>query len=434
MGQLRETIRTMVRNEFASRMIEEAKKGKYDGKTVYRASKYVDLWNGIPKGKPTTEITETPTKFDFVRRFMKELQASTNSASKLYLDPEYREEAMQLLTPLLNDPDEFIETLNKERGLFFGIMMTDNPGGNLRSSPDPVLAYLQQYLSDKDVRQSLGSVEGDRAPEDDAAKAEGEEGEYDIIPGTHSKADIARNLESDPTETTTEMSVGNRLKKAMVHLTKERNLEILEFIKDASVDKADKANVMKNLETITRMAKKGVEAYTTLFVDSMIGAMKPVKNVEDDAEIDKAVKAGYKKFVAALRSAGTFSPGVNKDQINPNEFNVFAAALDASEGRWSVLDMMLIAAKKPEKAETFRDEAIAASKEVFEHEMETQTNFNSLGDYTDAMPEMKKVREELFQTLSKRGRKKGTTKEVIAQRKAAAAPAKRPMPTQKNKK
>ena len=419
MGQLRNTIRTMVRNEFAKRMLEEAKKGGYTAKTVYRASKYIDMWNDIPKGKPTKEISPTPTKYDFVRRVMKEIEKAASSTEKLYLKPEVREQVLNMLRPLVNNPDEFIETLNKERELVFGQIYTDNVGGNLRSSPDPVAVLVQEYLEHKDVLKSMEHVEADAAPEAETAQ-EGEEGEYDIIPGTTSKADIARMLGSDPTETTTEMSVGNRLKKAMVHLSNERNIEILEFLKDPNMEKGDKDSIVRDLDTITKLPKRGAEKYSELFVDSMISAMKAVSDVEDDAQVDKAVKAGRTKFVKALETAGAFSKSVNKSSINPYEFNVFTDVLDRTEGRWSVLDMILIAAKKPAQAETFRDEAVAAAKEGFEDEMETQTNFNSLGDFTDAMPEIKDVRANLFKTLEKRGRKAGSTKEVLAAKKASA--------------
>jgi hypothetical protein len=420
MGQLRDKIRTMVRNEFTSRMIEEAKKAskKYDSKTVYRSSKYIDLWNSFPAGKPKSGISRDATKHDFVRRMMVLLNKADQerSTSPIYLEPEQKAEALELLIPLVNDPDEFVETMNKERGLVFGQAYGKVVGGKLRSHPDPVAYLITQYMSDKDVLKSLDSVEAD-APAAEPAKA-AEEGEYDIIPGTTSKADIARSLSSDPTETTTEMSVLNRLKKAMKHLTNEQNLEILDFIKDPSVEKSEKASLMSDLEKITRLTKTAADKYSALFIDSMISAMKSVKDVEDDAQIDKAVLAGRKKFVDALKAADVFSPAVNKGELNPYEINVFADVLDRQEGRWTVLDMIVISAKKPNQAELFRDEAIAAAKEGFLEEMEKQTNFNSLGDFTDTLPEVKEIRANIFKTLEKRGRKKGSTKEVLAAKKA----------------
>lgn len=423
MGQLRDKIRTMVRNEFAKRMIEEAKRGSYNAKTVYRSSKYIDMWNSLPKGKAGSEVSPTATKLDFVRRVMRMLNKSDleRSTAPIYLEPEQKAQALALLEPLVNNPDEFMETMNKERGIVFGQAYGDIVGGKLRSHPDPVAYLLTQYLADKDVLKSLDNVEADAPAAPAVAPAGEEEGEYDIIPGTASKADIARALSSDPTETTTEMSVVNRLKKAMKHLTNEQNLEILEFIKDPTVDKAEKASLMSDLEKISRLTKNASGKYATLFIDSMIAAMKNVTDVEDDKQVDKAVLAGRKKFVDALTTAGAFSTTVNKGAINPYEFNVFADVLDRTEGRWTVLDMILIAAKKPAQTAVYRDEAIAAAKEGFEEEMEKQTNFNTLGDFADVMPDVKEIRSNLFKTLEKRGRKAGSTKEVLAARKAAAA-------------
>ena len=413
--KLRETIRTMVRNEFAARILEEAES---EAKTVYRSSKYIDFWNDLPMGKPTTTVSPTATKHDFVRRVMKEINSSSNSTAKIFLKPEYKQKAIKLLTPLMSDPDEFIEALNKERELVFGSADSSNLGGNLRSSPDPVLAILQQYIEHKDVLKSLegAPVDGPGAVAKDDTE---EEGEYDIIPGTTSKANIARMLSQDPTETTTEMSVGNRLSKARNHLSSERNLEILEFIKDADMEKSDKVSIMSDLEKISSLAKKGATDYSTMFVDSMIEAAKGIKDVENFDQLEKARTLGVKKFVAKLTAAGTFSKAVNKEMMNPAEEEVFDHVLDKNVGRYTVAELIVVAAKKPASTALFRDEAIAAALKEFNNEMNKQTNFNTLGDYTDTLPEMKEVRANLFKTLEKRGRKPGSTKEVLAAKKAA---------------
>lgn len=422
MGQLRNTIRTMVRNEFAARMVEEAKastKKGYDAKTVYRSSKYIDMWNDLSKGKPTLVVTEDPTKFDFVRRMVSLLNKADQerSTSPIHLEPEQKAEALKLLKPLVNDPDEFVETMNKERGVIFGQAYGETVGGKLRSHPDPVAYLLTQYISDKDVLKSMANVEPD-AP---AAKADAaEEGEYDIIPGTTSKADISRMLSQDPTETTTEMSVVNRLKKTMKHLTNDQNMAILEFIKDPNVESNDKKELISNLDKLNKLVGSAAQKYAEMFVDAHIAASKGIKDVENFDQVEKRRDQGNKKFVDALKTASVFSTAVNRGKINPAEFAVFDAALDAHEGRYTVHDMIVIAAKKPEQAELFRDEAVAAVKQSFMDEMETQTNFNTLGDFTDTLPAAKDIRQNIFNTLEKRGRKAGSTKEVLAAKKAAA--------------
>ena len=417
--KLRETIRTMVRNEFATRILAEAE-AESSAKTVYRSSKYIDIWKDIPMGKATSTVTSTPTKHDFVRRVMKEINKSSNSTAKIFLKPEYREKAISMLTPLMSDPDEFVETLNKERELIFGSANSGNSGGNLRSAPDPVHILVQEYLQHKDVLKTMEGAPVDGpgpAVKDDTE----EEGEYDIIPGTTSKATVSRMLSQDPTETTTEMSVGNRLSKAMKHLSNDRNLEILEFIKDADMDKSDKVSIMSDLEKISSLAKKGLTDYSTMFVDSMIEAAKAVKDVENFDQLEKARTVGLKKFVAKLTDAGTFSKAVNKEMMNPAEEEVFDHVLDKNVGRHTVAEMLVIAAKKPASTALFRDEALATAIKEFSREMNRQTNFNTLGDYTDTLPEMKEVRANLFKTLEKRGRKPGSTKEVLAAQKAAKA-------------
>lgn len=426
MGQLRNTIRTMVRNEFAKRMVEEAKKGSfsksksYDAKTVYRSSKYIDMWNELAKGKPTLVVTPEATKFDFVRRMISLLNKADQerTTAPIYLEPEHKAEALALLKPLVNDPDEFVETMNKERGLVFGQAYGEPEGGKLRSHPDPVAYLLTQYLSDKDVLKSMENIEPD-APAASATAA-GEKDEYDIIPGTTSKADISRMLSSDPTETTTEMSVLNRLKKAMKHLTNDQNMAILEFIKDPAVDSSDKKSLLDNLAKLTTLVGGAAQKYTEMFIDAQIAAAKGIKDVENFEQVEKSREDGVKKFIAALKKAGIFSKAVNREKVNPAEFNVFDEVLDKQIGRSDIHGMILVAAKKPEQADLFRDEAIAAAKDVFMDEQNKQTNFNTLGDFTDTLPATKEVRKNIFSTLEKRGRKTGSTKEVLAAKKAAA--------------
>lgn len=413
--KLRETIRTMVRNEFAARIIAEAESS---AKTVYRSSKYIDIWKDIPMGKATSTVTSTPTKHDFVRRVMKEINKSSNSTAKIFLKPEYREKAISMLTPLMSDPDEFVETLNKERELIFGSANSGNSGGNLRSSPDPVQILVQEYLQHKDVLKTMEGAPVDgpsQAVKDDTE----EEGEYDIIPGTTSKANVSRMLSQDPTETTTEMSVVNRVKSGKKHLSNEKTKEILAFLQDPDMAKTDKSSVLNDLDVINKLANSGLSRYSTMFIDSMIEASKAAKNVEDFEEVDKVRALGVKKFIAKLKTAGTFSKTVNKNTWNPAEGAVFDAALDADVGRYTVAQLVMIAAKKPESYELFRDEAIATAIEIFGEEMTKQTNFNTVGDFTDTLPKVKEVRQSLFKTLEKRGRKPGSTKEVLAAKKAA---------------
>lgn len=422
MGQLRDKIRGMVRREFAMRMLAEAE--KVTAKTVYRSSKYVDIWNDIPMGSPTNTVTEKATKHDFVRWMMKLINKSDAvlSTEPIYLSPEKKREVLDLLEPLANKPDEFIEAINKDRELVFG-------DGNLREHPDPITFLLvERYLKNKSAYESLEktmkSIEDiENKKKKSPAKADDTEDEYDIIPGATSKADIARMLSSDPTETTTEMSVLNRLTKGMKHLGKKKNMEIIQFIKDPDVEDSDKKILLADLQSMNKFVGDAARKYTTLFVDSIFNAARSKKDLDinNDAQVNNVLKVAMDKFKQALEAAGTFSPAVNKGQINPQESNVFSAILAIPMGRRNLLDTILIAAKEPNKAEIYRDEAIAAANNGFLEEMETQTNFNSLGDFTDAMPEVREIRRNIFDTLESRGRKPGSTKEVLAAKKAAAS-------------
>ena len=435
MGQLREKIRQMVRNEFAARILQEAEKDdKYSGKTVYRSSKYIDIWNDMPMGKSTKEITPNPTKHDFVRYVMSMLQTADkeNISTRIYLEPKHQKIALSLLRPLANDPDEFVEKMNQERGIVFGQAYDYGPdfrGSKLRDqSSDPVTFLLTKYKSHKEPLGLLTTKVADEPPVSIKADTEGE---YDIIPGTTSKADIARMLSQDPTETTTEMSVLNRLKNAIKHLMgtpenkKEMTVKIFAFLQDPTIDKNDKLEgikeIMAEVDKLDVLINRAAERYSEMFVDAYVQAAKKIKNLDDFEQLEEARSNGYENFVAALRAAGTFSPAVNRDTINPVENAVFDAALDQEVGNTDVFNMIVVAAKRPDRAELFRDEAIASVKDTFLDEMKKQTNFNTLGDFTSMQPEIKKVRQEVFDTIEKRGRKPGSTKEFLAAHKAAAA-------------
>lgn len=423
--KLRETIRTMVRNEFVARILAEAEsKSENKSEKVYRHSNYVASWDGLSPGKASSEPSDKPSKHDFVRWFVKNYINASNST--LHLSPEYLAKAKALLMPLVGKPDDFIEAMNKERELVFGQSYSDNPGSNFRSgltdSTDPVAKFVENYLSFKSLRGHLAKqtwlddVHLDDEDEDDGTeKGAG----YDVDPGATTKVNIAKMLSQDPTETTTEMSVVNRVKSGKKHLSNEKTKEILAFLQDPDMVKSDKSSILNDLDVINKLANDGLSRYSTMFIDSMIEASKAAKNVEDFEEVDKVRAMGVKKFIVKLRTAGTFSKTVNKNTWNPAEGAVFDAALDADVGRYTVAQLVMIAAKKPESYELFRDEAIATAIEIFGEEMTKQTNFNTVGDFTDTLPRVKEVRQSLFKTLEKRGRKTGSTKEVLAAKKLA---------------
>jgi hypothetical protein len=418
--KLRETIRTMVRNEFTTRILAEAE-GKAE--KIYRHSNYVASWTKLPNGKAGNEPSDKPSKHDFVRWFLKQYLNSPNST--LNLSSEYLGKAKNLLMPLAGKPDEFIEAMNKDRELVFGQSYSDNPGSNFRSgltdSTDPVAKFVENYLAFKSMRGHLAKqtwlddVHLDDEEDDGTEKGAG----YDVDPGATTKVNIAKMLSQDPTETTTEMSVVNRVKSGKKHLSNEKTKEILAFLQDPDMVKSDKTSILSDLDVINKLANDGLSRYSTMFVDSMIEASKAAKSVEDFEEVDKVRGVGIKKFIAKLKTAGTFSKTVNKNTWNPAEGAVFDAALDADVGRYTVAQLVMIAAKKPESYELFRDEAIATAIEIFGEEMTKQTNFNTVGDFTDTLPRVKEVRQSLFKTLEKRGRKAGSTKEVLAAKKLA---------------
>lgn len=408
MEQYREQIRNMVRKEFVSRfaVIKEA---------VYRGSNYPEFWNEFPTGTPSADIAPSATKHDFVRRVMKELNSPTNTpASRIYLEPGARANAIARLTPLVDKPDQFIEELNKERELFFG-------GGSLRSSPDPVATILQQYVADKSVLKSLSSKAvanyklrgGDEdeeaspatSPEEDEVKLGGREGDKLI-------RDVGAMLAADPTEIGTKGGVHARLDRAKERLSKPEVFQLLMFLKNDRVSDEDKADALADIEVLNSLADEATGNYTELFVDSMLPALKGIADVDNDDERYTALEKGIQNFVAGLKKNGV------KD-FNNNELPVFVDALSKEHGEFTVLDLLILTAKNPAKSSKYWETAFESLKASFATEAGKQTNFNSLGEFIDADAEVMSARKELFDTIVRVGRPAKSEEEKAATKQAA---------------
>lgn len=410
MEQYREQIRQMVRKEFVSRfaVIKEA---------VYRGSNYPEFWNEFPTGTPTTEVTPSVTKHDFVRRVMKELNSPTNTpASRIYLEPEARANAIARLTPLMDKPDQFIEELNKERELFFG-------GGSLRSSPDPVATVLQQYVADKSVLKNLSSkavanykLRGGEEEEEAEPTASGEVEDAGVRPGGREGDKLIRDvgdmLAADPTEIGTTGGVHARLDRAKERLSKPEVFQLLMFLKNQNVSDEDKADALADIEVLNSLADEATGNYTELFVDSMLPALKGIVDVDNDDERYTALEKGVQNFVAGLKNHGV-------EKFNNNELPVFVDALSKEHGEFTVLDLLILTAKNPAKSSKQWEAAFESLKASFASESGKQTNFNSLGEFIDADAEVKSARKELFDTIVRVGRPAKSEEEKAATKLAA---------------
>jgi hypothetical protein len=394
MGQLRDTIRQMVRNKFASRMVAEAKKDE----KVYRHSNYVGAWSELANGSASGQPSSEGSKYDFVRWFMSQY---AKAGTPLHLEGEDLAKAESILRPLVGKPDEFIEALNKNRELVFS-------DSNFRSSPDPVATILDNYSKFKDLRSHLISTR-----DFDAVKLDDEQEKekvYDVDPTLTSKADIAKMLSVDPTETTTEMSVGNKVESALKHVGADKVKDILRLYKSNDSSTEEKEEIKANFMKLAKAIKKGIDTYSYKFTETMIDVFDGVTEEDEDAQ-RHAFAEGVVNFKDAI--------GV---RIGSQELDVFNEVMDQDAGGKPVLDLVIAAAKNPDNADIYFDEILEAAKEVFVDEYNKQGNFNSLGDFIDAMPEVKAVRNTL-ETIARRGRPAGSTKEVMGARAATAPPA-----------
>lgn len=387
MGQLRDVIRQMVRNEFASRIVAEAKNEK-----IYRHSNYVSAWADLDMGSSGADPSEKGSKHDFVRWFMIQY---IKENTPLHFDQEDLAEVMSVLKPLADKPDEFIEALNKNRELVFG-------NSNFRDIPDPVHTIVDNYMKFKALRSHLAKTKTfdnvKLEDEDEGEEGEGEDKEesmsYDVDKNLVQRTEILKMLGSDPTETTTKMTVGNKLDSALKNVGAEKVKDVLRLYKSDDASTEEKEEVKAIFTKLAKAINKGIDTYSYKFTETMIDAFDGVSEDDEDSQ-RHAFAEGLVNFKDAI--------GV---PIGSQEIDVFNEVMEESVENKTILDLVIAAAKNPDNADIFFDEILTAAREVFVSEYNKQGNFNSLGDFIDKMPETKAARNEL-ETVARRGRPKG---------------------------
>ena len=406
MAQLREKIRTMVRNEFVSRLLAEAEEEKKDEK-VYRSSNYNAVWDGFESGTKTQEISKKPSKNDFIRWFLKTYIVSPTSSLKL--DQEDMKKVMDLYEEA-KSPDEFVEQLNLNRWIF--------ANSNFSKDADPLFKMVKAY---KDAKEFGGThIDYGQLQAAMADKSEGEEpGEgartYDTVKGAEeAKTTIADLLAADPTETTTKQSVLNRIESALKHVSGDEGMLALlsDFLKNPNADQDAKMDAKDMLTRLNKIVNSSVDKYSSMFSDSMVKTFKGVGE-DDEQSHQKAFAEGIADFTDELRKQGVKSLGSQEIDV----FNDVITRM-AGEGQ-DVLDMIIHTANNPEDSDRYIDEIISELYEGFKAEMDKRTNFNSLGDFIDQNPEVREIRKEL-KSIALRGRPAGSTAAAVAARKAKA--------------
>ena len=406
MAQLREKIRTMVRNEFVSRLLAEAEEEKKDEK-VYRSSNYNAVWDGFEPGTKTQEISKKPSKNDFIRWFLKTYIVSPSSSLKL--DQEDMKKVMDLYEEA-KSPDEFVEQLNLNRWIF--------ANSNFSKDADPLFKMVKAY---KDAKEFGGThIDYGQLQAAMADKSEGEEpGEgartYDTVKGAEeAKTTIADLLAADPTETTTKQSVLNRIESALKHVSGDEGMLALlsDFLKNPNADQDAKMDAKDMLTRLNKIVNSSVDKYSSMFSDSMVKTFKGVGE-DDEQSHQKAFAEGIADFADELRKQGVKSLGSQEIDV----FNDVITRM-AGEGQ-DVLDMIIHTANNPEDSDRYIDEIISELYEGFKAEMDKRTNFNSLGDFIDQNPEVREIRKEL-KSIALRGRPAGSTAAAVAARKTKA--------------
>ena len=407
MAQLREKIRTMVRNEFVSRLLAEAEEEKKDEK-VYRSSNYNAVWDGFEPGTKTQEISKKPSKNDFIRWFLKTYIVSPTSSLKL--DQEDMKKVMDLYEEA-KSPDEFVEQLNLNRWIF--------ANSNFSKDADPLFKMVKAY---KDAKEFGGThIDYGQLQAAMADKSEGEEpGEgartYDTVKGAEeAKTTIADLLAADPTETTTKQSVLNRIDSGVKHVSGDKRMRafLSDFLKNPDVDQEVKMVAKRILIRLDKFINKYIDKYSSMFSDAMINAFNGVGEDDEEAQ-KKAFAEGVVDFTDKLRKQGVKSLG-------SQEIDVFNDVITRMAGGGKdVLDMIIQVANNPDESSMYIDEIISELYEGFKEEMDKRTNFNSLGDFIAKIPEVREIRMDLG-SISTLGRPAGSTAAAVAARETLEA-------------
>lgn len=371
MGQLRDTIRQMVRQEFAARLLREA-----EGEAVYRNSNYPVIWDKFQSGDKTSSPSDKATKNDFVRWFMKNYVKSAELA--------------EILEPLTNDPDDFIEALNMNRQLAFEALP------KVKQEQDPAAKIVDLYRILKKERQKFMKMDVDRfvkGEEDEEEKAivPSEKGvEYDVDPDLEMKTVIADLVK------TTKQTVGNRLKSATEKLSTV-------FTDHSRKEIADKAKLLD------KAVQYGLKTFVGTFVEHAIDAFKglppDVSNEEATAALEKALASFARELKIDPSVVAKGTP----------DFEVFTVIFVKNNDE--VKELTIEAANDPDSYEDNYDKIADAAMQVLSDEMNRQTNFDSLGIYLDDLPSIKRIRSDFGVDYGgKTGRPKGSTAAVVAAR------------------
>lgn len=131
---------------------------------------------------------------------------------------------------------------------------------------------------------------------------------------------------------------------------------------------------------------KAYEDFVRRFVSELFDAF-----TEEGPELQQAFAEGVADFAAKLKAAGV------RRGVGSPELTVFESILMADvDGTRRVVDLLL---NDDAENPVAYDEVWQAAYEKFRSENDKQTLFNSLGDYIDIQPDIKELRDEVFDTV-----------------------------------
>jgi hypothetical protein len=131
---------------------------------------------------------------------------------------------------------------------------------------------------------------------------------------------------------------------------------------------------------------KAYEDFVRRFVSELFDAF-----TEEGPELQQAFAEGVADFAAKLKAAGV------RRGVGSPELTVFESILMTDvDGTKRVVDLLLNGDAEDPVA---YDEVWQAAYEKFRSENDKQTLFNSLGDYIDIQPDIKELRDEVFDTV-----------------------------------
>lgn len=367
----------MVKRAIVKTLFSEAPVGiRNDPKNIYASEDYSELWKLIPLGRPTEQPSNSATKYDFQRWFIRNYLES--NSSPLHLEPEERDTFIaqfESMTPdqmanwiNLNGNELFaLSTYEGDDMALFKILRNYTTGKSLRTNLSTAgeMKAFQKELDRTEkyiAQQKAAKIPSGRMTQDDS------EITLDTVRGLVA-GDASENLGS-------RQAIDYRIKSAMGKMENSPEVkQIIRFLLNKNRDESQGEFVMSSIDELMDKVLEATAGYTDLFVDSMFEAFSKVALPEEGESDSEAAFNQQSAFNAAIAD---LAPNASAHDIA-----IFKKALNADMGNGMNVHELILNSSASDPG--VRSALIKAVMEVFEtNTLELEASFYAEGADGDA--------------------------------------------------